>query len=85
MYSMHNFITDDQNHLAYYKIQVHFASVPNVYADLSEITTGTKLGREPPEERIMTMNLGLAIEDVATTVYVYQEAKKVNVGRWLPL
>ncbi len=85
MHSMHKFITDDRNQLAYYKTQGYFADVPQVYAELSEITTGIKLGRESPEERIMTMNLGLAIEDVATAIYVYQEAKKANVGRMLPL
>ena len=56
-----------------------------MFAELSEITIGIKSGRESPEERIMTMNLGLAIEDVATAFYVYQEAKKANVGRMLPL
>ena len=85
MHSMHKFITDDRNQLAYYETQGYFADVPQVYAELSEITTDIKLGRESPEERIMTMNLGLAIEDVATAIYVYQEAKKANVGRMLPL
>jgi ornithine cyclodeaminase/alanine dehydrogenase-like protein (mu-crystallin family) len=85
MHSMHKFITDDRNQLAYYKTQGYFADVPQVYAELSEITTGIKLGRESPKERIMTMNLGLAIEDVATAIYVYQKAKKANVGRMLPL
>lgn len=85
MHSMDKFITDDRNQLDYHKTQGYFADVPDVYADLSEITTGLKPGRERREERIMAMNLGLAIEDVATAIYVYQEAKRANVGRWLPL
>lgn len=85
MLSMQKFCTDDRNQLAYYKAQGYFTDLPEVYAELSEITTGTKLGRENPEERIMAMNLGLAIEDVATAMYVYQEAKRANVGRMLPL
>jgi ornithine cyclodeaminase/alanine dehydrogenase len=85
MHSMHKFCTDDRNQLAYYKTQGYFADLPKVYAELSEITTGTKPGRENSEERIMAMNLGLAIEDVATAMYVYQEAKKAKVGIMLPL
>jgi len=85
MHSMHKFCTDDRNQLTYYKAQGYFVDVPKVYAELSEIASGAKPGRENPEERIMAMNLGLAIEDVATAIYVYEEAKKANVGRMLPL
>jgi ornithine cyclodeaminase/alanine dehydrogenase len=85
IHSMHKFCTDDRDQLAYYRSQGYFSSLPDVYADMSEIITGAKAGRESPKERIMAMNLGLAIEDVATAFYVYQEAKKRNVGRMLPL
>jgi ornithine cyclodeaminase/alanine dehydrogenase len=85
MHSMHKFCTDDRNQLAYYKAQGYFADVPEVYAELSEIVAGLKPGRENAEERIMAMNLGLAIEDVATAAYVFQKAKKAKVGRILPL
>jgi ornithine cyclodeaminase/alanine dehydrogenase-like protein (mu-crystallin family) len=85
MHSMHKFCTDDRNQLTYYKAQGYFVDVPKVYAELSEIASGAKPGRESPEERIMAMNLGLAIEDIATAIYVYEEAKKANVGRMLPL
>jgi len=85
IHSMHKFCTDDRDQLAYYRAQGYFSSLPDVYADMSEIITGAKAGRESPKERIMAMNLGLAIEDVATAFYVYQEAKKRNVGRMLPL
>jgi len=85
MHSMHKFCTDDRNQLAYYKAQGYFADLPEVYAELSEIAAGLKPGRENAEERIMAMNLGLAIEDVATAAYVFQKAKKAKVGRMLPL
>jgi ornithine cyclodeaminase/alanine dehydrogenase len=85
MHSMHKFCTDDRDQLAYYKAQGYFANLPEVYAELSEIVAGVKPGRENGRERIMAMNLGLAIEDVATAAYVFQKAKKANVGRVLPL
>ena len=85
MHSMHKFCTDDRDQLAYYKTQGYFADLPMVYAELSEIVAGVKPGRENAKERIMAMNLGLAIEDVAAAAYVFQKAKKANVGRMLPL
>jgi ornithine cyclodeaminase/alanine dehydrogenase len=63
MHSMDKFCTDDGEQLAYYRSQGYFADIPSVYADLGEIVTLKKAGRESNRERIMTMNLGLAIED----------------------
>jgi len=33
----------------------------------------------------MSMNLGLALEDMATAILVYEEAKKKGVGKTVPL
>ncbi|MGA2310536.1 MAG: ornithine cyclodeaminase family protein [Candidatus Bathyarchaeia archaeon] len=85
MHSMHKFCTDDRDQLAYYKAQGYFADLPEVYAELSEIVAYVKPGRENAKERIMAMNLGLAIEDVATATYVFKKAKKAKVGKMLPL
>jgi len=85
MHSMDKFITDDKEQLSYYRNLGYFSRIPEVYAELSEIIMGEKPGREDPEERIMSMNLGLAIEDIATATLVYKNAKKANVGRKLPL
>jgi ornithine cyclodeaminase/alanine dehydrogenase-like protein (mu-crystallin family) len=80
MYSMDKFCTDDREQLAYYRTQGYFSEVPNVYADLAEIVSGKKLGRENPKERIMSMNLGLAIEDMAVAILVYNSARRAGVG-----
>ena len=80
MYSMDKFCTDDREQLAYYRTQGYFSEVPNVYADLAEIVSGKKLGRENPKERIMSMNLGLAIEDMAVAILVYNSAKRAGAG-----
>lgn len=53
--------------------------------DLSEIIGGKRAGRESSKERIMSMNLGLAIEDMATAKLVYERAKKAGSGVKLPL
>jgi ornithine cyclodeaminase/alanine dehydrogenase len=85
MRSMDKFCTDDREQLTYYKKLGYFSNIPNVYADLSEIVSSKKPGRENHDERIMSMNLGLAIEDMATAILIYEEAKKTGVGKTLPL
>jgi ornithine cyclodeaminase/alanine dehydrogenase len=83
--SVDKFCTDDRDQLAYYKCQGYFAIVPDVYAELGEIVSGKKPGREKPEERIMSMHLGSAIADIATAKLVYERAKKTGLGTKLPL
>jgi len=85
IHSMDKFCTDDLKQLTYYKTQGYFSDVPEVYAELSEILSGKKRGRENLEERIMSMNLGLAIEDMATAKLIYEKAKKTGAGTELPL
>ncbi len=85
MHSMDKFCTDDLEQLEYYKKQGYFTGVPEAYADLSEIVSWRKPGRESPGERIMSMHLGLAIEDIATAKLVYEKSKKLGVGTTLPL
>jgi ornithine cyclodeaminase/alanine dehydrogenase-like protein (mu-crystallin family) len=85
MHSMDKFCTDDSNQLTYYKKVGYFSDTPDVYADLDEIVSGKKSGRENPKERIMSMNLGLAIEDLAAAILIYEKAKKMGAGTKLPL
>jgi ornithine cyclodeaminase/alanine dehydrogenase-like protein (mu-crystallin family) len=85
MRSVDKFCTDDVEQLRYYQQQGYFSGIPEVYADLSEVVSSKKLGRENSGERIMSMHLGLAIEDMATATLVYEKAKKLKVGTRLPL
>ena len=47
--------------------------------------TGLKPGRESAGERTMSINLGLALEDMATAILIYQLAKTKEMGVELPL
>lgn len=85
MRSMHKFCTDDLEQLLYYQSVGYFRDIPNVHADLGELVTGKKLGRENDFERTMSMNLGLAIEDMATAIKIYDKAKSKGIGTWLKL
>ena len=77
------FCTDDVPQLEYYKTAGYFQNIPAVHADLGELITGRKPGRENCDERTMTCNLGLALDDVATAPLLYKLALKKAVGTWL--
>ena len=58
----------------------YFADTPEPYADLGQIVIGEAPGREDGSERSMSLNLGLAIEDVASARIIYERALEVGVG-----
>lgn len=79
------FCTDDIPQLEYYRTQGYFQNIPPIYADLGELVTGRKPGRESPKERTIACNLGLALDDMAVAPLVYQRALEKGLGTWLPL
>lgn len=52
-----------------------------VYGELGEIIAGIKPGRVSDEEITVFDSTGLAIQDVITAWYVYEEAEKRGIGR----
>jgi ornithine cyclodeaminase/alanine dehydrogenase-like protein (mu-crystallin family) len=85
MHSMNKFLTDDTEQLLYYKSLGYFKDIPRTYANLEEIVLGRKPARENTHERIMSMNLGLAIEDIAVAARLFERAKRTGSGEWLSL
>ena len=79
------FCTDDTPQLRLYQQMGYFQEIPNIYADLGELVSGQKPGRQTPEERTMTANLGLALDDMAVAPLLYQRALDKGIGTWLPL
>jgi ornithine cyclodeaminase/alanine dehydrogenase len=77
--------TDDLPQFQYYREIGFFRKTPAPYAELGEIVTGRKPGRERPNERTMAMNLGLALEDMALAPTIYRLAKERGIGTPLPL
>jgi len=63
----------------------YFRNIPKVYADLGQLATGERVGRENPEERTMAVNLGLALDDMAVAPLIYERAVKAGIGVRLPL
>jgi len=79
------FCTDDTPQLRHYQEVGYFQGIPDVYADLGELVSGKKPGRENPEEKTMTANLGLAMDDMAVAPLIYDKAVENCIGTWLPL
>jgi ornithine cyclodeaminase/alanine dehydrogenase-like protein (mu-crystallin family) len=83
--TMDRFYTDDVAQMEYYRTIGYFQTTPAVHGDLGDLVVGRKPGRTTPEQRTMAMHLGLAIEDMATAILVYQRAVAQGLGSWLPL
>ncbi|MCC6446620.1 MAG: ornithine cyclodeaminase family protein [Armatimonadetes bacterium] len=65
---------------------VHFAHIPQaIYADLGELASGQKPGRENPSERIFCMNMGIAVDDMMTARALYALAAEKGAGVQLEL
>lgn len=79
------FCTDDLPQLEYYRSLGYFQGIPPIYAELAELVAGRKPGRLRNEERTMTCNLGLALDDMATAPLVYRKALEKGIGTWLSL
>jgi len=57
----------------------------NVHAELGEVVTGRKEGRSGDREITMFKSVGIAVEDVATAAYVYEQAKVRQLGTLMRL
>jgi ornithine cyclodeaminase/alanine dehydrogenase-like protein (mu-crystallin family) len=79
------FVTDDRDQCLYYKSLGYFQHIPEIHADLGEIAAGLRPGRERKDERIICANLGLAMDDMATAIKIYQRAIDNKIGTWLEL
>ncbi|HEX9426294.1 MAG TPA: ornithine cyclodeaminase family protein [Candidatus Polarisedimenticolia bacterium] len=80
------FYTDDTAQLLHTRAGgVYFQTIPEVYADLGEILAGRKEGRRDARERLVCMNLGIALEDMATAPLVLERARQRGLGTRLPL
>lgn len=52
--------------------------------DLADVLTGLETGRAVPDDITLFKSVGLAIEDIAVAVRVYQHAQEESIGQRLP-
>jgi ornithine cyclodeaminase/alanine dehydrogenase len=81
------FCSDDVGQLLATKQHgVYFGGIPEaIHADLGELAAGLKPGRESASERIFSMNMGIAVDDMVTAKVLYERALERGAGVRLPL
>ena len=81
------FVCDDKGQLLSTKEHgVYFGGIPQkIHADLGELAAGIRPGRENHAERIFSLNMGIAVDDMVTADLLYHRAVKRGVGTKLPL
>ncbi len=70
---------DGGEQFEYYRRLGHFAGMPGNYEELATLVSAGK-GRRAQSDRYLVVNLGLAIEDVATALIGYRRALERNLG-----
>jgi ornithine cyclodeaminase/alanine dehydrogenase len=80
------FITDSWDQTVHFHEQGAFPDgLPELYAELGEIVAGKKKGRHSQMERILAINIGLALEDVIVANHVYELARERSGAQRLTL
>jgi ornithine cyclodeaminase/alanine dehydrogenase-like protein (mu-crystallin family) len=81
------FCSDDVDQLLATKEHgVYFGGIPAaISADLGELAAGLKPGRESDHQRIFSMNMGIAVDDMVTAQVLYERALERGAGARLPL
>ncbi len=79
------YYVDDRAQYRYYQDQGYFGGAPGVEGDLGELVAGKVPGRQDDRERIVAMNLGLALEDIVAARLVYERAIARDLGEVLEL
>ena len=65
---------------------VYFGGIPQkIDADLGDLAAGLKRGRTHDHEKIFSMNMGIAIDDMVTAKVLYTRALEKKAGVRLPL
>jgi ornithine cyclodeaminase/alanine dehydrogenase len=77
--------TDDVPQMEYYRTVGYFRETPRAHAELGELVCGKKPGRTDARQRTLAMNLGIALDDMATAILIYRHACERGIGTRLPL
>ncbi|MCG3178908.1 MAG: Delta(1)-pyrroline-2-carboxylate reductase [Phycisphaerae bacterium] len=80
------FLVDSLAEMQYFMTVGYLAhGLPKLHAEIGEVIAGVKPGRQPKDDLIIDMNIGMGIEDVVVGLEVYRRACRKGLGRLLPL
>lgn len=77
--------TDDQGQYNYFKKEGFFRSIPDTPPEIGKLFLGEISGRKTPDEKILAINIGTGLADVATAKRLYEKALEKKVGQILQL
>jgi len=78
-------LTDDIGQIEHIKAYNYFVHCPTPRAELGSVAAGLITGRRDASEKLIVMNMGVAVEDVATAKEIYEVACEKGIGQRLPL
>jgi ornithine cyclodeaminase/alanine dehydrogenase-like protein (mu-crystallin family) len=74
-------VDDRAQTLAFQDMGCFSEGPPTIHAELGEIVSGKKPGRKNETDIIISMNVGLSVEDIGVGHHVYQNAIKSGFGQ----
>lgn len=78
--------TDDLGQLAHFRQEGYFAQVTrNDILDIADVIGGKASGRTAEDQIITSINIGIALEDMAVAPLIYVKARDTHTGTWLEL
>ena len=78
---MDRVIVDNRDAFASEEVRQRFPTgLPRIDADLGQILTGRLKGRGNAQERVLVLNLGIAVCDIAVATEVYRRAVISKLG-----
>lgn len=83
--TMDKYFTDDTEQYDNFKNMGYFPNGPSSPPELADLISGKIKGRTRKAQRIVTMNIGMALDDMATAIQIYNKAVDKGLGRTLPL
>lgn len=88
--SVDKVLCDDRRQLQHaatggFPIRFFKQGLPQIYAELGQVVSGQKPGREDDTERIISLNMGMGIHDVLVGQALYEKAMQKGIGTSLPL
>lgn len=84
LHAVDRVLTDDLGQVEHIKPHGYFVGCPEPHAELGEVVAGLKPGRTNPDQKIVVLNMGVAVEDVATAREIYEIATREKIGIELP-
>lgn len=78
-------VTDDQAQLRFFRSIGYFRGTPEPDGDLGKVVAGRQVGRLHDDERVIAINQGIGVLDIATAALLLERAEERGVGVRLPL